>query len=175
MSQIPDQLCSYTYQYYGRSVYTQQLIRGHSLALFTTIISPSDPKQACTLLASTARGQTVIRHEYTPSRFGSCPDVLFIICSEPCTVICNEDLVSFSSQHSATFTTTQPAFYGTRIVPLPSLDTPGEDPSSSDSVCGLAEPYGGPTSPDIRRQSPGTLFPPGRITFTTSATRHASA
>ena len=155
MSPQPDQLCSYVYQYYGRSIYTQQVIRG-SVALFTTIVSSANPSQRCDIFGSSVRGQAVIRHEYLPSRFGSCPDVLFIVCPEPCTFICNEDLVSFTSKNTTCFTTSQLAFYGARIIPLPPIDSPGEDAEPTMTL----EPLRYPTSPNSGRGYSGPLFPP---------------
>jgi hypothetical protein len=123
------QFTTYNYNYYGRQVYVQELVRNLSVALLTTFISAGDTQQRCHVLGSSARGETIICHEFIPSHFGSCPDVLFIVCPEPCTLLCHEDLVTFSSPYPSRFTTTQPPYYGTILIPLPSVvDEPAINP-----------------------------------------------
>ena len=155
MSHYPDHLTAYTYQYYGRSVYTQQCTRGLNTHIFTTIVTPHDPRQRCDSLCSSVQGEVTVRHEFTPSRFGSCPDVLFITCPEPCTFLCNEDIITLSSPYTPHFTTSQPPNYGAHIIPLPAIDIPLTQPEPPVAI----EPYQYPAGPSDRKRHSGLVSP----------------
>jgi len=123
MSPSSEQFIAYGYQYYGRTIHTQQVYRGEGQSLFTTIVSSGSPYQHCSSTIASTQGEVTIRHEFVPSRFVSYPDVLFIQCFEPCSVTQHGDLLSLSSPNQALFSTTPPANYGAHIVPLPPTDT----------------------------------------------------